>query len=137
MRSLVKAGNPLDDQGIFISIIVRNQTRNLEFQLRIKSLRSKIAYPHFCPYLFKVWSIHSPSEKSGPNAFSSMVWVNGNRDHMPVFGEDDVTQDIPFRLIDIVIDQKGMGIERVEVKEGHPVIRRFGEGLAFDSENRI
>jgi len=135
LTSAGEGWRPLKDQGIFIPIIVRNQTHNLKFQLGIKGMRSDIASSHFCPYLLKVRGIHSPSEKSGPNAFSPMLRVNRDRDDMSVLREDDITQDFLSHAIGIATDEKGIGMEHVEVQEGPPVVRRFGKGLAFDLEN--
>ncbi len=137
LTSVGEGRNPLDDQGIFIPIIVRNQTHDLKFELRIKSLRPEIASSHLCPYLLKMGSIHRPSDESGPNASSSMVGVNRNRDNMPVLRKDDITQDFPSHAIGIAADQEGIGMEHVEAQEGRPVVRRLGKGLAFDLENRI
>jgi hypothetical protein len=105
--------NPLDDQGIFISIIVRNETHYLKFQLGVKRLRCEITSSYFCPYLLKVRSIHDSSEKAGPDAFSSMSGVNGNRDDMPVLREDDITQDSLSKGIGLATDQEGIGVEQV------------------------
>ncbi len=137
LASAGEGRNPLDDQGIFISIIVRNQTHNLKFHLGIKGLRSEITSSHFCPYLLEVRNAHGPSKKSGPDAFSSMAGMNRNRDHMPILREDDITQDFLSQAISIATDQEGIGMKHVEVQEGRPVVRRFGEGLAFDLENGI
>ncbi len=123
LTSVGDGRSPLDDQGIFISIIVWNQTHHLKFQFRIKGLRSEIASSHLRPYLLKVRSIHGLSEKSGPDAFSSVVGADRHRDNMPVLREDDITQDFLSRATGIATDQKGIGMEHVKLQKGRPIIR--------------
>jgi len=137
MRPIGRGAGPLDDQGVFISIIVRNETHHLKPHPGIKGLCSDIASSHFRPHFLKMWSIHHSPKKSGADAFSSMLWVNCNRDHMPILGEDDITQDFFSVAIGGGVDQEGIGVEHVKVQEGRPIVRRFGEGSAFDLENRI
>src|SRR4030042_669488 len=83
--------NPLNDQGIPISIVVRDPVRYLKSHLEVKRLRSLIAPSHLCPYLFNTRGLHHPLEKLGPNAFSSMLRENGNRDNMSVPRENDIS----------------------------------------------
>ncbi len=137
MRLLGRGWSPSDDQGIFISIIVRNQTHHLKFKIGVEGLRPEITPSDFRPYLLKMGSIHGPSEKAGPDAFSSMKRVDSNRDDMPLLREDDITQNFPRGPAGIATDQEGIGMEHVELQEGHPIVRRFGKGMAFDLEDRI
>ncbi len=132
-----KRRNPLDDQGIFISIIVWNQTHSLKFQLGIKGLRPKIASSHLCPYLPEMRGIHDPAEKPGPDAFSSILGMNRNRDHMPFLREDDISQDFFSHAIGIAAHQEGIGMKQVELQKSSPTVRRFGKGMAFDLEDGI
>src|SRR4030042_6650895 len=83
--------NPLNDQGIFVSIVVRDPVRYLKSHLTIKPLRSLIAPSHLCPYLLNRRGLHHPLEKLGANAFFSMLRENGNRDNMSVLRENNIT----------------------------------------------
>src|SRR4030042_4926926 len=83
--------NPLNDQGILISIVVRDPARYLKSHLEVKRLRSLIAPSHLCPYLFNTRGLHHPLEKLGPNAFSPMLRENGNRADMSVLRENDIS----------------------------------------------
>ncbi len=61
-----------------------------------------IAPSDLSPNLLKMGSAHNPPEELGPDAFSSMLGVNRNGDHMPFWREDDITQDFFSHLIGTV-----------------------------------
>ncbi len=103
----------MDDQSVFISIIVLDQTHCLKFELGVKGLRSKIASSYLCPYLLEIGGIHSLAEELGSDAFSSMLGMNRNRDHMPFLREDDITQDFFSIAIGIAANQEGIGMEQM------------------------
>jgi hypothetical protein len=115
---------PLDDQGVFIPIIVRDDTRDLKSHLGIKCLSSVIASSHLRPYLCKMGGLHRPLEESGRNALSSMLEVDSDRDDMPVPREDDISKNFLISvMVCIDTNQKGFRIEVVKVEEGGPIVR--------------
>ena len=81
---------PFHDQGIFVSIIVRNRPSNLKSQRIIKGLGPLIASPHLRLHLFRPGSLHRPEEEFRGNASPSMMRVDRNRKDMPVQREDDI-----------------------------------------------
>ena len=91
MRSIGFAGpgSPLNDQSIFVAIIVRNPSGHLKPHVRIEGLSSLIASSHLCPHLLKRGSLHRPLKELSPDAFSSMMRMDSDRKDVPVLGEND------------------------------------------------
>ena len=115
--------SPLNDQGIFISIVVRNHTRNLKSYLGIKGLGSLIASSHLCPNPFKTGSLHRPLEEFPPDAFSSMVGVDGDRNNMAVLSKDDISPKLLFFLALVCIDPFD-GAKALAFRRGRKVLLR-------------
>jgi len=98
-----------------------------------------IASPDLCPYPIPLGCLHRPLEKFPSDPFPSMLGVDSDGDDMPILSEDDISHDRLFCFAPVCLDinQKGFWVEGVKVKEGHPIVGRFREGLAFNLENGI
>ena len=98
LRGVIKARRfflqreyPFHDQGVLSSVVVRNHAGDLKSHLKIKVLGSLIASSHLCPYFLRMRGFQRRLEKLGPNPFFSVLRMNGDRDDMSVFGEDDIS----------------------------------------------
>jgi hypothetical protein len=130
--------SPFNDQGIFISIVVRDDTCDLKSHTEIEGLGPLIALSYLCPDLFKARSVQCPFEEFFSNSFSSMLKVDSDGDDMTILREDDVTPDLLLSVLSLTyINQKGFRIEIAEIDEGGPIVRRFGKGLVFDLEDSL
>jgi hypothetical protein len=99
----------------------------------------KIASSDLCPYPIKLGGLHHSLDKFPPDTFPSILGVDSDGDNMSILSEDDISQDLLIFSTSVCIDinQKGFWIEGMKVKEGRPIVWRFGKGLAFDLEDGI
>ena len=137
---------PPNRQGIFIPVVIRDQTNDLESLMQIEGLRTLIGLSYLCPYFFDIGDTHRSFKEFCANAFSPMVRMDCNGDNVTISGEDDIPQDPTssgssrtdfFVTGRVDIDKKGFTVEMVKIDEGRPVVRGLGKGLGFDLENLI
>jgi hypothetical protein len=124
----------LNDQGVFVSIVVWKPADGFESHPLIKDLGSLITHPNLSPDLLDLRGVRDAPEESPSDSFSSLFGVNGERDDVPIEREDDVSPDLFFSLRDLPLDinQERLGINPLEVKKGGPIVRRLGKRLMLD-----
>ena len=129
----------LNDQGIFVSIIIRKSPNGFEPHPLIKRLGPLITHPDLSPDLFDVRIVRDAPEKLASYPPPSLFWVNGERDNVSVKGEDDVSPESFFSFTDVLldIDQERLGVHPLQIEKGCPIVWRLGEGLLFDVEKRM
>jgi len=134
-----RRGSPLNNQCIFIPIVVWGDTIDLKSFLEVEGLCPLITFSHLCPYPFKIGGVHRPIKEFCANASSPVVRVDGDRDDVPIDGVDDIPYDLAFLPVmgRVDIDQKGFWINIVEIDKGSPVVRGFWKGLGFDLEDSV
>lgn len=126
----------MDDQGIFIPIIGRNDAHDPEAHPQIEGLSSEIASPHLGQKPSGRGALHGFSKEFSADPFPPVSGEHGKGDDVPIRGKDDISQNpfLPFRA-GSHIDEELLGEEGVEMEKGPPIIGGFGKGLAFDVED--
>ena len=130
---------PLDDQGIFVSVIVRNHSDDSKSHLGVKSLSSLVALPYLSQNSLDARKGKDPFKEPLGDSLSAVSRVHCHGDEMPVPGENNIAQDGFLLLTGFPFDkdQKGLRIKPVEVRKGRPVVGRFGKRVSLDFENSI
>jgi len=136
---VVEGEEALNDQGVFVSVVLRKSPNGFETHPLIKHLGPLITHPNLSPDLLDVRVMCDASEELPSYSLSSLFGVNGERDHVPVKRKDDVSPEFFFPVTDLPLDinQEGLGVRPLQIEKGSPIVRRLGKRLMFDVENRM
>src|SRR5512139_2098458 len=130
---VIEGEEALNDQGIFVSIVIWKFPNGFETHPLIKRLGPLITHPHLSPDLFDVRIVRDAPEKLTSYPLPSLFWVNGERDDVSVKREDDVSPESFFSFTDVLldIDQERLGVHPLQIEKCRPIIGRFGKRLMF------
>ena len=129
----------MDDEGVLVPVVVRNDPYSLESHLTVKGLCSMIAPPYLCPYLFEMASAYRLLKEFFPDALSPVARMNSDGNNMSFLRKDYITPDLAFLSVSdqIDINEEGFRIKMVEVDEGGPIVWRLGKRQLLDLKNAI
>ena len=101
---VVEGKEALNDQGVFVSVVLRKSANGFKSHPLIKLLGSLITYPNLSPDLLDVRVMRDAPEEPASDSFSSLFGVNGERDNVSVQREDDVSPELFFPRRDLPLD---------------------------------
>ncbi len=101
---VVERKETLNDEGVFVSVVLREPSNGFESHPLIKHLGPLITHADLSPDLLDLRVMRDALKKSPSDSFSSLFWVNGERDHVSVKREDDVPPEFFFLLRDLPLD---------------------------------
>ena len=101
---VVEGEEALNDQGVFVSVIIRKSANGFESHPLIKHLGPLVTHADLSPDLLDVRVMRDASKESASDSFSSLFGVNGERDNVSVKREDDVSPELFFPLRDLPLD---------------------------------
>jgi hypothetical protein len=84
-------GGPLNDQGIFVSIVIWHHPCDPKPQMGIEGLCPLIAPSYLCPHLFEMGDTYRLLKKLFPDTFPATLGIDGSGNNVSLFSEDDVT----------------------------------------------
>jgi hypothetical protein len=128
----------LNDEGIFISVIIGNDTHDAKPHPGVKGLCAMVTPSYLSMESFKMGGFHGLAQKFLSNSSSSTLRKNRKGDDMSFGCKDDIAPDLlSLSCGGSGIDKEVLRIEGMEMKEGHAVVGRFGKGLVFDVKNGV
>jgi hypothetical protein len=136
---VVEREEALNDQRVFVSVVIPKSTNGLKSHPLVKYLSPFITHPNLSPDLFDLRVMCNALEELPSYSLSSLFWVDGKRDDVSIKREDDVSPEFLFLIRDLPLDinQEGLGVHPLQIEKGAPIVRRLGEGLMFDVEKRM
>jgi hypothetical protein len=142
----VKAGKfllgrrgPLDDQGVLIPIVFREDPNDPKPYRLVESESPRITLSHLGPEASVRKRCPGLLEERFPNPFSTVVRVDRNGDEVPLLREDEVPTDFPQRLILRLfdVDPERFWVKPEELKECRARVGRFRERVLLDFQDAI
>ena len=142
----VKAGKfllgrrgPLDDQGVLIPVVVREDPNDPKPYRLVERESPRITLSHLGPEASVRKHCPGLLEERFSNPFSPVVRVDRNGDEVPLLREDEVPTDFPQRLILRLfdVDPERFWVEPEELNKCRAGVGRFRERVLLDFQYAI